>query len=338
MSRQLKAALKSLYSTSYSDLCGPFLLKGLQLLKPGGKLGYITQSALLSLPSYTSVRRKLIEDNGLECAIDLGPGVFPLLNGEKADSVLLVAQRDRDKTIPTTFVDLRSSANKEVDLRALSQGCSAVVEQPAFSRNLSRFSQLPNCPFQYSAPPFLLDLLHQCPTLSKVADVRQGLATTDNKRFVKYWWEVDAQQIGKIWFPYVKGAGANRWYSSVINVVDFADNGREIKESVSRKYPYLKGKSAWVVKNEQYYFRPGLCFSFVSTDQFSVRLLPAGCIFDVAASAVFAPEDEKFFLLGYLNSVIIRTLSKLFNPTINVQVGDAHNWCFGRSGLIGGAW
>ena len=86
-----------------------------------------------------------------------------------------------------------------------------------------------------------------------------------------------------------------RWTSPVLNVVNFADNGREIKETVANKYPYLNGKTAWVVKNEQYYFRAGLCFSFVSTEQFCARVLPAGCIFDVAASALFPAGDSADF-------------------------------------------
>jgi hypothetical protein len=327
ISRELKSGLKQNYPESHHDLCAPFMVRGLELLKPGGYLGFITQSSVLSLPSFTQVRKLLSSSAKLECAVELGSGVFPLQGGDKVNSVLIVAAATPNASSPSLFIDLSNSADKEEELlrlvaRAGSSDKIALVDKNVFSRDLKLFRQSPQQAFQYKCPQFLFELFARVPQLSSIADVRQGLATTDNSRFLKFWWEVDASEIGTIWFPYIKGAGTERWTSPQLHVVNFADNGREIKESVSRKYPYLKGKTAWVVKNEQFYFRAGLCFSFVSTEQFSVRLLPAGCIFDVAASAIFAEESERMFLLAYMNSRMMRSISKLINPTINMQVGD----------------
>jgi hypothetical protein len=325
--RELKSGLKRHYPESHHDLCAPFMVRGLELLKPGGYLGFITQSSLLSLPSFTQVRKLLSSNARLECAVELGSGVFPLQGGDKVSSVLIVASLTANLTSPSLFIDLSGSADKEEELMKLvvkagSTGKSGLVDRKVFSRDLRLFQQSPQQAFQYKCPQFLFELFARLPQLSSIADVRQGLATTDNSRFLKFWWEVEASEIGTIWFPYIKGAGTERWTSPQLHVVNFADNGREIKESVSRKYPYLKGKTAWVVKNEQYYFRAGLCFSFVSTEQFAVRLLPAGCIFDVAASAIFVEESKRMFLLAYMNSRLMRAISKLINPTINMQVGD----------------
>ncbi|HEY9775461.1 MAG TPA: N-6 DNA methylase [Planktothrix sp.] len=320
MSREMKQSLKKEYPAACSDLSAPFVVRGLELLDRCGRLGLITQSSILSLPSYTELRRRLVVDSSLVSAVELGSGVFPLQTGEKVNSVLLVAEatpRQTDNAV-TEFRDLTDSDDKENDLLNPSKSGGNKV----YLRDSSVFLKLANVSFQYRAPSFLFDIINQCSTLNDVADVRQGLATTDNQRFVKYWWEVRRDQIGTVWYPYIKGAGTQRWSSPVLHVVNFADNGREIKQAVVEKYPYLAGKSAWVVKNEQYYFRPGLCFSFVSTEQFAVRLLPAGCIFDVAASAIFIEEGQRAFLLGYLNSTLMRAMSKLYNPTINVQVGD----------------
>ncbi len=74
----------------------------------------------------------------------------------------------------------------------------------------------------------------------------------------------------------MKGAGSQRWFSPVVNVVKWENEGFEIKEAVKKAYPYLKGKVHWVVKNEKYYFQEGLSFSFVNNGDLAVRLLPAG--------------------------------------------------------------
>jgi hypothetical protein len=324
ITRELKTALKREYPGSAHDLAAPFVVRGLELLEPGGRLGFITQASLLSLPSFEPLRLKLIESESLKIAVELGTGVFPLQSGDKVNSVLLVAQASGSPWnggAATTFIDLSQKEDKEESLRSI---CHKPEEfSPAvFLRRLSEFITAASSAFHYKCPPAIRQLLLSSPRLESIADVRQGLATTDNRRFLRHIWEVDESEIGKTWFPYVKGAGSERWTSPVLNVVNFAEDGREIKDAVAAKYPYLKGKTAWVVKNEQYYFRPGLCFSFVSTEQFGARVLPAGCIFDVAASALFPPADSSDFLLAYLNSTLIRSICKLVNPTINMQVGD----------------
>lgn len=225
------------------------------------------------------------------------------------------------------------------DASAVSGGTSAdssrvVLIPPAV------FYRFHKCAFNYHVPACVSRVLEDSPTLEEIADIRQGLATSDNNRFVKMLWEVTPEErSSRTWVPYVKGAGGERWYSPVRHAVNWASDGKLIKDAVSERYPYLKGNIAWVVKNEQFYFRRGLCFSFVNTKGIAVRLLPPGCIFDVGASAVFSrtelpiadsSNEPRFhgvraadaFLMGYLNSSFIVALAASLNPTINYQVGD----------------
>ena len=129
-------------------------------------------------------------------------------------------------------------------------------------------------------------------------------------------------ELNEKWYHHAKGAGSNKWFSPVIHVVDWQNNGENIKRSVMEKYPYLNGKANWVVKNEDYYFKSGLSFSFVSTNGLAVRTLPKNCIFDVGASSIFPNREDQYFLLGYLNSGIVNAFISSINPTVNFQVGD----------------
>jgi hypothetical protein len=327
LSRQVRNELKVSYPECHHDLCAAFLKRGLELLRDeGGRLGVITQASLLSLPSYGKLRQYLLDACRLVSSVDLGAGVFPMQSGEKVNSVLLVAESvpkqaaAADKAI--TFVDLTASKDKCSDLELAVKSPNASGLR-VYRRDAASFSSLPNQALNYSCPPAIILALTKLDSLQSIAEIRQGLATTDNKRFVRNFFEVEPDAIGKTWFHYVKGAGSERWYSPVKFVVLWADNGKAIKEAVSESYPYLKGKTGWVVKNEQFYFRRGLCFSFVNSDEFCVRQLPAGCIFDVAASAVFPEkQSDEDFLLAYLNSSFVRACAKTINPTINFQVGD----------------
>ncbi len=389
--RDLKARLKALYPHAHQDLCAAFIQCGLDLVEPGGRLGFIAQASLLHLPTYQDLRQRLVEQEALISVVDAGPGVFPLQTGEKVNSALVVVERSSELPsenansalvvaersselpsekansplvvaersselpsekansplvvaersselpsensdsarmrasagrIPAIFIDLTSSKDKESALRDLTGASAASFAGGIYRCDPQSFKLHPRYAFAYKCPPVVLRMVQSAERLDAHADVRQGLATTDNKRFVRYWWDVDPAQNGIRWFPYVKGAGSDRWYSPILHVVNWADNGAEIKAAVSDSYPYLEGKSGWVVKNEQFYFQDGLTFSFVNARALAVRRLPAGCIFDVGGSALFGDDETLDFLFAYLNSSVISAIARVLNPTINFQVGD----------------
>lgn len=333
MSRELKALLKEHYPDSYHDLCTAFLRRSAELMIDGGNVGFITQSSMMYLPSHEGLRRQLIgasKERGpslnLTLAVEAGSGVFPLQGGEKVNSVLIVAAAStrgsevaQDES--STFIDLTSASDKESALREAT--IPATNARTVYHKSLRKFSSQLRYAFHYSAPDSILDLLLNCSKLDETAELKQGLATTDNNRFLRLWWEVAPSSFGTRWVPYVKGAGAERWYAPLKHVVNWQDNGAEIKQAVQAAYPYLNGKTAWVVKNESFYFREGLSFSLVNGGRMAVRYLPAGCIFDVAASSIFPKNAKaKLPMLAYLNSSVISAIASLINPTINFQVGD----------------
>lgn len=339
ISRPLKQALKEQYPDSYHDICTAFIRRSLELLKPSGRIGLITQSSVLYLPSSEKLRRYIAAHHHLLQSIETGPGVFPLQNGEKVDSVLLLIAGENgqpsrrpgddkpDTDAPdeirypeTLFIQLRNSADKENGLKSILSGCTN--RATTFNRALSHFKDDPHFAFNYCVPEAISRILRNSPSLSEFADVRQGLATSDNERFVRLWWQVARHTADSAWKPYAKGAGSDRWFSPIVHLVKWGTDGAEIKEAVSAAYPYLKGKTHWVVKNESYYFKEGLSFSFVGGRRLSVRHLPPGCVFDVGASAIFAHDKDHMFLMGYLNSAIIQAIANAGNPTINFQVGD----------------
>jgi methylase of polypeptide subunit release factors len=310
MDRELKERLKKEYPTAHSDLCAAFIARGLELLKPGGKLAFITQSSLLVLPTYEELRKSVLREHRLDTVVELGPHVFPLVAGEKVNSVLLIIEHGQNTDAPCTYLDLRDAADKQ---GMLEHANWTSVDQ-------TRFENFRGTSFNFSCPPSYQILRERTAPLSEHADIRQGLATTDNATFVRYWWQVPTEEIGNQWIPYAKGSGSERWFAPIDTVVDWRNNGEAIKKKVAERYPYLNGKIEWVVKNEQYYFREGLTFSFVNAKNLAIRWLPPGCIFDVGGSALFS--DEQWFLLAYLNSSFIATFARHLNPTINFQVGD----------------
>lgn len=319
LDRQLKKELRQHYPQGHQDLCTAFLIKGLALLKDGGRLGYITQSSLLFLPTYEGLRRLLLEHRVLT-VVEAGTQVFPLQAGEKVKSILLVVERADPENHTSIFIDVTNTPLKQQQLSQVALSVSQEHVYPCLQKNFHLSRKLA---FNYKSPPVFQECLQTAQRLAEWADVRQGLATGDNARFVKWWWQIAPSEREGRWVPYAKSGGSERWFAPISSILDWQNNGQQIKQAVAERYPYLNGNVNWVVKNEQFYFRAGLTFSLVSTKQLSVRDLPAGCIFDVAGSSVFpVDESEKYFLLGYLNSSFVAACANSLNPTINFQVGD----------------
>lgn len=326
LDRRMKRFLKSEYPFAQHDLSAAFLVRALELTESEGKVAFITQSSLLYLPSYEQLRKQFIAQNTIDTIVELGTRIFPLSSGEKINSMLIVLRNSVDKPTETRdknhkhkdefqvskFLDLTRTENK-----------LAALKNPQYSqRDCRDFLANRSYAFNYKYPEFLSRMMDCKPKLGDLTDIRQGLATGDNARFVRYFWDVHEDELALRWKPYVKGAGSERWYAPCHTVLDWGSDGAKLKAAVADKYPYLKGKIAWVVKNESYYFRRGLTFSFVSTGNFALRKMQEGCIFDVGGSALFCNEAEENFILAYLNSSFASLCAHVLNPTLNSQVGD----------------
>src|SRR5690606_20315984 len=115
-----------------------------------------------------------------------------------------------------------------------------------------------------------------------------GLQTSDDFRFVRLRWEVSVEREPR-WNALAKGGSYSPYFSDIHLVINWHKDGREIKEFV---HSY--------VRNEDYYFRPGLTWPHRTTSEMSVRILPSGCIFSHKGPTTFVPQDKASELLALL--------------------------------------
>jgi hypothetical protein len=193
------------------------------------------------------------------------------------------------------------------------------------------FTAIPREPWVYWIPDDLRNLFETLPTLGDVAQPRQGLATANNFRFLRGWWEVgceriafgcqdgeEAKETGKRWFPYMKGGGYRKWYGNQDFVVNWWNNGKEI-----RNFYKPSGRLASRPQNTDYYFREGVTWTDLGASGFSARISPGGFIFDVSGSCAFPRTAEEIpGLLAVMNTGTTSYLLSLLNPTLHFQVGD----------------
>jgi hypothetical protein len=314
---ETKAYLKTTYKwlPGRSDLYAAFVGRGLELCKLDGYLGAITSRAGLFITTFEKWRRSVVLGNRLVTLADLGYRVMHQAKVEAAAYVIGPGRpRSTDKAIFARIL-------KEPDrAAALAEAITASrVEQPdprIFRVAIADFDAVPGSPVAYWMTSPVRRLFTELPRVEgKWAQARQGLATADDFRFVRAFWEVNPSliarsheeiQTGGRWCPFAKGGEYSPYWSDIHLLVDWEDDGRRIKTHVDKQYPYLNGNVEWVVKNQDYYFRPGLTWSRRTNSAMAVRVLPRGCIFGEKGPALFT--DTPLLHLGWLNSRVVRSL------------------------------
>jgi hypothetical protein len=287
----------------------------------------LSMHSFMFISSFEKYREKLTEQVVIEALLHAGPGLFDVGNPGTLQTAAYVLRKEpnvqrRQESIGTYF-RLVKEPDAESKRRRFEQALRHLDTDPIIFRYAQKdFAAIPGSPWVYWITPGLRRLFETLPKLGDVAQPRQGLATADNFRFLRYWWEVgvshiafgcqnaeEARQTKKRWFPYMKGGSFRRWYGNQEYVVNWENDGEE-----------MKAFQPAVIRNPDYYFRRGVTWSRTTSKGISVRELPLGFIIDCEAPASFGVNNHQ--LLAILNSSIANTQLRVINPTIHFQVGD----------------
>jgi hypothetical protein len=219
------------------------------------------------------------------------------------------------------FLDLKEVSNKQEMLRDFCSDISSYKADNFFISSFSNFKYVPTTPFCYWAKNYLLELFKSMlPVEGDSFDVRVGIQTSDDFRFVRSSWEVSEDWIG--WFPYAKGGSYSPFYSDLELVVNWCDDGREMKAWAGSLY----NKSHWtrILKNTQYCLRPGVTWSQRSQIGLGMRVMPRGCVFGVKGPAIFSASNSGQSLLALMaigQSRIFKSLVSLHMAFGSFDVG-----------------
>lgn len=210
------------------------------------------------------------------------------------------------------FFKLTSSENKETDLlQIISKFRSNSNSNNAFIVEPDEFKLIPGLPFAYWVSHDVRSAYQELNLFeSNNRTAKQGLATSDDFRFVRTSWETSDID----WKPFAKGGEYSPYHSDIHLKVNWQAEGKEMKALVCQKYPYLKGAWGFVVKNSNYYFKPGLTWPLRTTSGFGPRIMPAGCAFGHKGPAIFVEADSETDLLvlqGILSSTAYKYVLSL---------------------------
>ncbi len=311
MGSRLRDLALANFPVTKGDLCTMFLERALDLLKPGGLAALVTSESWFFNTTFEATRTLLAGRSALRTAVCIDSLAF----GVRLNTVASVLELDGN---PGEAVFTRVGADT---IRAGSPRSIPVEGDPVHHLPLEIFNRIPGGVYAFDMPEQLLALYERGRVLGDVIDTKQGMATTDNGRFVRFWYEVDPADVGRGryrgapgnpgWVPYNKGGTPVRWWGNQEHVVRWQDEGRELSE--------IGAKSI----NQARFFETSISWSNIGKGGALFRLYPPGFVFDVAGMSAFAPDEHvRLNLLGYLNADVVREGLDVLAPTLNYQVGD----------------
>ena len=324
MGSVLSTRVKKHHPEAKSDLFAAFIERCLGLAEAEhGLVAMITMQAWMFLGSFEKLRRRILHDAPPVTMLHLGERAFDLIGGEVVSTTAFVLEPRRTADEPCQYfrvVPGNSEAEKEHLLKEALAGSSDLC----FSARPQTLLALPGGRIAYWLSPAMTRAFTVGKPLGEVAAPKQGLATADNARFLRLWFEVSrsrtcfdadsretAAACGARWFPHLKGGEFRKWWGNQDYIINWEHDGAGLWDFRPRS----------VIRNPDYYFKPAISWSNVSSGEPSFRFYDQGSIFGHVGQAFFPTHDVEP-LIGFANSSTCRSLLAVLSPTLHFEAGQ----------------
>ena len=324
--KTLKKYLRDNYKNYSKDLFSVFIYHNVHQLVKGGYAGYMTPLVWMFIKTYEPLRHDIINNFKIDSLIQMEYSAFE----EATVPIDTFVLKNSDDKIGTYLRLSNFKGGMIVQEQKVLEAISDPTVKYLYHTDQSNFDKIPGSPIAYWASENLINDFEKGTPLGELVDAKQGLATADNKRFLRQWFEVgidnisfDSQSIkdsiesGKKWFPYNKGGSYRKWYGNYDYVVNWQNDGYEI-----RNFADDKGKIRSRPQNTEFYFKEAVTWSLITSSLISMRYRKSGSIHDVSGMSLFSSENKLKNIMGMMNSKIGQYLLSMINPTINSQIGN----------------
>lgn len=328
----LKRYANKFYKRSSTDLCTMFIERAASLAQRRGAIGMITMHAWMFLSSYRDLRPWILSAMSIESMAHLGTSAFDSIGGEVVQTTAFTmtnASCDADRA--GVYLRLVGGRNEAEKAQLLYEAATNSAHDLRFETSAATLAVIPGRPVVYWASQQMLNAFAAGTPLGEIAPAKQGLATADNERFLRQWFEVsteqsymrahgreDARASGARWFPHNKGGEFRKWWGNQDYVVNWENDGSSIQLLTHPE----TGKQRSRPQNVDCYFRPCVSWSNVTSGEPSFRQYESSSVFSHVGQAVFPKGTERIAVLGALNSTVIRHILDAISPGIHVNSGQ----------------
>lgn len=303
MGDTLRKNVKLLYGKNGSDLYSAFISRNLKFASnDGGYVAMITQQSFMFITSYELLRKEIIDSCRIRTFVHLGPKSFKDIGGEKVNTSMFSFSKEKstekkDENLCLFYREINEE-NKDDSIKK---------QKNAFNIREKYLKTIVGWPFVYWIGDNLRELFLKFSPLENYGNIKSGMRIGDNEKFLRFFWEIDNESITDTvnnWKYYNKGGEYNKYYGNIALVIDWRENALN----------YYKENNSH--RNPSYYFKEGITFTLLSSIGFNARISGSEFVFDANGPTIFDLKEDKYFVLGYLNSKLFTYLISLVAATI----------------------
>lgn len=326
MNKVLSEYAKKNYPTTKQDLFSIFMERMIDMTEENARAAFITMESWMFLSSFEKFRKNILDNYFISSLGHFGWHIIGIAFGT---AMTIIEKKQPGSRIGEysylTIEDIDKEKNAPYVFPKKDNGRFAHVSQ-------KNFEKIPGSPIGYWVSEKMLNCFNAKDNIGNIANPRKGLATTDNKRFLRHWSEISFQFLGIgfknkkdaedsfcKWFPLNKGGEFRKWYGNNYMVVNWYHDGAEMKEAIIKTYK--GGSYTKEIRSEDKYFKDCITWNALTSGTPSFRYSNYGALFDSAGSSMFPKEEQICPLLGILNSPIAKLFFDIINPTLNYGAG-----------------
>ena len=320
MNSKLNQFVTKEYPDSKSDLMTCFMEKGFEFLSDDGFLAMINIPSWMFLSSFKKLREKILINHTIYSLLHNGRGIF----GSDFGSVAFTINK---KECQNFYGVYRRLFIKQGAVDSIQQKDTWFLDKHFgfFLTNQNDFSKIPGSPIAYWMSNKVKNIFENNIQLKEIADIKNGLSTGDNNRFIKSWQEVGFENIGfeiknnieakeKLlkWYPCNKGGDFKKWYGNNNYLVNWQNDGYEIRNFYDNKHK-LRSRP----QNIAYYFLEHITYTYISSSSFGARISYYGFIPTNAGNGIFIRDKKNMkYILSLLLNKITYEILMMINPTM----------------------
>lgn len=307
--------VKKNFPDSKADLFAVFIERCGQMAKKNGYQAMITQHAWMFLSSFEKLRTKLLAVDIVNMA-HLGARAFEEIGGEVVQATSFVIRKSHIADYKGEYCRLIEPTSQQGKEDMFLAG------ENRYAADQSNFSKIPGSPVAYWISRTMSEAFSK-KLLRDYGATKQGFATGDNNRFLRYWHEPSSKNTALLllspenatkstykWFPCNKGGTFRKWYGNNVYVANWEKNGIAMRSFTGA-----------VIRNPQFYFKEGISWSSLA-NQLSLRYSPCGFLFESKGSMCYANSNINLkYLLGLLNSKTTSEALSVLSPTLDFHEG-----------------
>ena len=234
----VKAFATKNYSDSKADLFAMFVERIMNVVLKGGFIGLMTPFTWMFLSSYEKLRKYILDNSTITSLIR--PEYHAFFDSAYVPICSFTLYSEALTKYQGTFIDLNDFYGAELQpVKALE-----AIQNPdcgyLYYAKSADFAKIPGSAIAYWASKKVLNVFTG-KYLKSMVEIKSGIMTGDDERFLKSWFEIDFTNIAFgickyddmpiyiRWYPLSKGEEYRKWYGNLSHVINLLNNVYDIR-------------------------------------------------------------------------------------------------------------